>query len=218
MGEQQGLLPFPASPNPAEAADFIADDSNRQATTWLEAGWPTTGLVLWGPLGCGKTHLLRMWARRTGARFFGARQLRDLDDVPASGGLVLDDADRFADEVLLFHVFNTARDRGLRLLMAARQPPSRWPVALPDLSSRLRTCTAVEIGVPSDALLRMLLDRFLADRQVRVSAPVREWLLRRLPREAGALERAIDRLNAASLREGKPITRAFAAAELHISF
>lgn len=218
MGDQQGLLPFPASPNPAEAADFIPDESNRQALTWLEAGWPTTGLVLWGPQGCGKTHLLRMWARRTGARFFGAGQLRDLDDLPGSGGLVLDDADRFGDEVLLFHVFNTARDRGLPLLMAARLPPSRWPVALPDLSSRLRTCTAVEIGVPTDALLRMLLDRFLSDRQVRVAAPVREWLLRHLPREAGAVERAVDQLNAASLREGKPITRAFAAATLRFPF
>ena len=65
-----------------------------------------------------------------------------------NGALALDDADTVAAEPLLLHLLNTARDRGLRVLLAGRTPPSRWPVRLPDLSSRLRAITAVEIRPP----------------------------------------------------------------------
>ena len=63
--------------------------------------------------------------------------LAGLEDVPLTGALALDDADTVADEELLFHLLNTARDRGLRLLLSGRTAASRWPVRLPDLSSRL---------------------------------------------------------------------------------
>jgi chromosomal replication initiation ATPase DnaA len=50
------------------------------------------------------------------------------------------------------------------VLLAARTPPAHWPVRLPDLASRLRATTAVEIAPPEDSLLRSLLARLLAER------------------------------------------------------
>ena len=71
--------------------------------------------------------------------------LQNLNLLPENGALALDDADIIVSEPLLLHLLNTARDRGLRILLAGRTPPSRWPTRLPDLSSRLRAITAVEI-------------------------------------------------------------------------
>jgi chromosomal replication initiation ATPase DnaA len=198
--------------------DFIAGECNREALTWLEAVWPEQRLALFGPAGCGKSHLLHVWAKQAGAVLLGGQTLLDLEGVPASGALVLDDADTVRDETLLLHLLNTARDRGMRLLLSGRIAPARWPVRLPDLSSRLRAITAAEIGPPDDNLLAALCLRLVADRQMVVSPSVQAWLLRHLPRSPAALREALVRLDRASLVAQAPITRAMAvrvlAAEL----
>jgi chromosomal replication initiation ATPase DnaA len=92
------------------------------------------------------------------------------------------------------------------LLLAARTPPSRWAIRLPDLASRLRAVTAVEIRPPEDELLRALLARLLADRQLRPEEPVLDWLLARLPRSAAALREAVALLDEAALAARRDIT------------
>jgi chromosomal replication initiation ATPase DnaA len=212
---RQLRLPFPRAAG-YDARDFLAAASNRDALAWLEAEWPDRRLALWGPAGCGKSHLLHMWAEQTGTHVLSGGSLTDqvvadLDHLPARGALALDDADAAASEALLLHLLNTARDRGLRILLSARTPPSRWPVRLADLSSRLRAVTAVEIRPPGDDLLSALLMRLLADRQLHVAQPVQAWLLMHLPRSAAALRQAVERLDRASLGSGRSITRGFAA-------
>jgi chromosomal replication initiation ATPase DnaA len=206
----QLLLPFPHAPG-YDQRDFLPAASNQEALAWLETDWPDHRLALWGPEGCGKSHLLHIWAEQTGARILSGQALRDLDGVPESGALALDDADTVASEPLLLHLLNTARDRLLRMLLSGRAPPSRWTVRLPDLSSRLRAITAVEIRPPGDDLLAALLVRLLADRQLSVAQSVQDWLLTQLPRSPAALRQAVARLDRASLASGKAITRSFAA-------
>jgi chromosomal replication initiation ATPase DnaA len=61
-----------------------------------------------------------------------------------------------------------------------------------------------------DALLRALLGKFLADRQLRVEPEMQAWLLARLPRDAASLAEAVARLDHAALGAGGRITRALA--------
>jgi chromosomal replication initiation ATPase DnaA len=192
------------------AADFVAAASNEAARTWLKrtADWPGGRLVLWG--GCGKTHLLHIWAERAGAALWDGHSLRGLPELPERGGVAVDDADAVADEAALFHLLNAAGEAGLPVLLASRTAPSGWPTRLPDLASRLRAITAVEIGLPDDMLLRVILARLLADRQLQVGNPVQEWLLRRLPRTAAAFREAVARLDTAGLAGGRAINRALA--------
>jgi chromosomal replication initiation ATPase DnaA len=84
-------------------------------------------------------------------------------------------------------------------------------VALPDLASRLRGIASVEIRVPDDSLLRSLLARLLADRQLAVPEAVQDWLCRRLPRTPAAMREAAARLDRAALIAGRRVTRAIAA-------
>jgi chromosomal replication initiation ATPase DnaA len=209
----QLVLPFTRRPG-YDARDFLPAAANREALAWLEATWPDRRLALWGPEGCGKSHLLHIWAERTGARMLTGpalteQALGDVAGMAQDGALTLDEADRSGSEVLL-HLLNIARDRGLRLLLAARSAPSRWPVALPDLSSRLRAVTAVEIRPPDDALLAALLTHLLSDRQLSVPLPVQSWLLTRLPRSPAALRAAVVLLDRTSMETGRSITRTLA--------
>ncbi len=207
----QFTLSIFAGPCFAEA-DFRLAPSNADACAWLcrTAEWPNHRLALWGEAGCGKTHLLHVWAARTGAGLRTAAELSGLLELP-SAGMALDDADAVADESALLHLLNAAGEAGLPVLLAARAPPARWAVHLPDLASRLRAMTAVEIGPPEDALLRALLARLLADRQLRPPESVQEWLVQRLPRSSASLRDAVERLDAAALEQHRNITVPFAA-------
>lgn len=205
-------------------ADFVAAGSNGAARAWLLGAnpWPEHRLALWGPAGAGKTHLLEIWAQEHGAVLLrGADVTRamvgDVFDRPARTvrAVALDEADRAADQQAVLHLLNVAREQRIALVLAARLPPARWPVALPDLASRLRATMAIELRQPEDALLRILLLRHLADRQIVVSQPVTEWLLRRLPRTASAIRDAAIRLDQAGLAAGRRVTRALAVTALH---
>ena len=208
--------PLPLFRGPRFAAiDFREAPSNTAACAWLRRtdDWPDRRLAIWGEFGRGKTHLLHIWAARTGAVLWSGSALVAMPELPATG-IALDDADAVTDETALLHLLNTAGEARLPILLASPAPPSRWPVRLPDLASRLRAITAVEIGPPEDTLLRTLLARLLAERQLRLPEAVQEWLVRRLPRSASALGEAVGRLDAASLEQRRNITVRFATVAL----
>ncbi len=206
---RQLVLPFDHTAH-YDAAEFLSDPSNAEARAWLGVPWPDGRLALWGGEGFGKTHLLHVWAERIGAVLLPGPAVRGLLQRPLAGGLAVDDADVAPEEPLL-HLLNRAAEAHVPVLLAARDAPGRWPTRLPDLASRLRATVAVALHAPEDAMLRVLLARLLADRQLVVAAPVQEWLLRRLPRHPGALREAAARLDRAALAQGRSVTRALAA-------
>lgn len=209
MRPRQLVLPFPHAGSHA-AEDFLEAPSNAAALGWLAdtARWPQRRLALCGPEGTGKTHLLHVWARANGARLLAGARLPELS---APGAAAVDDADLAPEEALL-HLLNANAEQGQPTLLAARLPPARWHVALPDLASRLKAMTVAEILPPEDALLAALLARLLSDRQLVLAPQLQEWLLLHLPREAAALREAVARIDRLALAEGRRVTRALAAA------
>ena len=205
---RQLALPF-AHVSHFAAADFLAAASNAAALAWLgrTADWPQGRLALCGPAGSGKTHLLHVWAGRLGGTVLPGAGLRF---APVGGALAIDDADA-APEVALFHMLNAAAEAGHPVLLAGHTPPARWPVALPDLASRLRAVHAVEIGAAEDSLLHGLLARLLAERQLAAPEAVQDWLRLRLPRTPAAMREAAARLDHAALAAGRGVSRVIAA-------
>lgn len=204
-------LPFAHTPH-FGTADLLSAASNQAARVWLRRTpeWPQRRLAIWGEAGTGKTHLLHIWARAQGAEIVPGPLLR-ARPPGASPGFAVDDANAAAEAPLL-HLLNAAAETGRPVLLAARPAPARWQISLPDLESRLRATTAVEVLPPDDALLRALLARLLAERQLAVAAAVQDWLLLRLPRTAGAIREVAARLDRASLATGGRVGRALAAA------
>jgi chromosomal replication initiation ATPase DnaA len=205
-------LPLPFAETPGySAADFIAVASNEAARAWLTrpAAWPHGRLILWGEAGCGKTHLLHVWAAEQGAVAMAGTQLRALPEI--GGPIAVDDADTAPDEEVLLHLLNSAAEARVAVLMTARLPPARQVIGLADLASRLRAAQAVEIKPPEDELLAGLLAHLAADRQLQLSIPVQNYLLTRLPRTPAALRESVARLDRAALEQGARITKALAA-------
>jgi chromosomal replication initiation ATPase DnaA len=210
----QLAFPFPSTASFA-GADLLRDASNAEAMAWLAepARWPLGRLALWGPAGVGKSHMLAATAAAQGWALQQGSALRGLPPPPGRG-VALDSADALPDEAALFHLINLCAEARVPLLLAGREAPARWPVALPDLASRLRATTAVGVKPPSDALLAALLAKHFADRQLRTEPGLHAWLLARLPREAAAMAAAAERLDAAALAAGGALTIALARRSL----
>ena len=186
-----------ALPPPTYArGDFVVADGNRDALAWIERwpDWPAPALSLSGPTGCGKTHLGRIWAARSGATVMAGRDLdgrnvADLTDLAtASRAIVIEEADR-APERALFHLYNLVRERGGHLLLISVEPPARWSIALPDLASRLRAAPAVTVAPPDDELLGSIILKQLADRQLHAGAGVVQYLVSHMERSAETARR-----------------------------
>jgi len=180
------------------AADFVVSDSNRDAVAWLDRwpDWPGAALAIYGPPGCGKTHLAHVWRERVAQAGNTTHVLEPaaLDRLPAAGNLILDGL-RLPEEHL-FHLINHARGARLSLLILDREPPARWPVRLPDLASRLAAIPAVGVLPPDDTLLAAVLAKHFADRQVEVPDEVVAYLVSRIERSfvaAATAARMLDR-------------------------
>jgi chromosomal replication initiation ATPase DnaA len=196
--------------------DFLGGPTNAAALTLIDGwpDWPNRSVALVGPEGSGKSHLAAIWAEHCGARFLAGRSLAgsDLPGALATGALVVEDVrEREFDERAMFHLLNLAREERAFVLITSRVAPAAWRVRTPDLASRLKALPVVALKPPDDVLLRAVLVKLFADRQLAVDEGLIEYVATRIERSFAAVRAAVAKLDAEALRARRPLTRALAA-------
>jgi chromosomal replication initiation ATPase DnaA len=198
--------------------DFFVADSNAVALAAVERweDWPGRKMVLTGPDGSGKSHLVEVWSSATGAEIVPASALPRTDTAALAGrSVAVEDADRVAGiadaEGALFHLHNLVLAEGGSLLLTSRAAPSRWGLDLPDLASRIEGTPMVALDAPDDALISAVLVKLFDDRQIAVAPNLIAYLAPRLPRSLAAAQDFVIRLDALALAEKRDVTRALAA-------
>lgn len=196
--------------------DFLVTPSNAAAVAMIDSypDWPHYGGVLVGGSGSGKSHLLEVWRQSSGARLIQTSELASQppDRLLEQGALAIDGAPGPAlDERALFHLLNLARQTGGHVLIASETDPAHWKVQLPDLASRLKALPVARLDAPDDALLRGVLVKHFADRQLAVEEPVISYLMLRMPRSLDAARAVVAELDALALAEKSAVTRTLAA-------
>ena len=187
----QIALPLGWPARPRDDA-FLVTPSNARAAHLLDrwAAWPVMTALLVGPPRSGRSLLGRIFAAN-------------------SGGVVIDAAET-APEELLFHAWNRAQAARRPLLIVADAAPPAWPVALPDLRSRLAASPVAEIGAPDDELVGALLAAQFVRRGLVAPPELIAWLVARLERSHAAVLRAVELLDAAALGSRRRLTVALA--------
>ncbi len=191
---------------------FIVSACNAEAADALDR-WPdgrSQALALIGPAGSGKTHLATAWAARTGAVVLHKEAMDQEPDHWPSGPAVLEDADGAAHGEVFFHLLNSAERPGGALLLTGRSAPNTWPVAVPDLRSRLNALPVVVLGEPDDAVLRGVLINLFQERSIRAPDDLLAYLVRRMERSAAAARAMVRALDEASSAESRPVSRVLA--------
>lgn len=213
MTERPRQMPIPLPVQSVMDADTLAvSPANRAAMTLIESwpDWSAPHALIAGPTGSGKTHLGMIWKQRASAVQLDADQLSKAVADTAHSFFIDDLRPSQIDETGLFHILNLARQRGGHVLMTSRDWPSAWGIATPDLLSRLRAATTVEIGEPDDTLLRAALVKLFADRQLVIDSDVIEFLVLRMERSLGAACAVVDALDREALVRQSRITKPLA--------
>ncbi|ODR89237.1 DnaA regulatory inactivator HdaA [Sinorhizobium alkalisoli] len=208
-------LPLVFRHDPASGReDLLVSDRLSAAIAIIDhwPDWPSPVVIIAGPVGSGKSHLASIWRQMTGAEVIHPTAGSNAADIASAGPVLFEDVDRQGfDDTALFHVINSVRQNGTGLLMTSRLWPMSWPVTLPDLRSRLKAATVVEIGEPDDELLTQVLFKLFADRQLLVDERLVAYIVNRMERSLATAQLVVERLDHLALSRGTRLTRALAA-------
>jgi chromosomal replication initiation ATPase DnaA len=217
MGRTRQLVLDLARDPAFDVEDFLVSPSNDDAFHLIDRwpDWPSHMLVLTGPPGSGKSHLAAIWARHVGARVVRHHETIDPCLLAGSAAVLLEDCDRTMRAVAdLFHLINLMKETGGWLLLTARTQPDQWRLGTADLLSRLRLSPLAQIGVPNAELVRAVLVKLFADRQIRIDEDLVAYATLHLDQSLEAVTRFVQAVDDAALSSGRRITRPLVAATI----
>jgi chromosomal replication initiation ATPase DnaA len=196
------------------AEDFLISRSNQAAADVIDRwpDWPSPCVVVVAPPGAGKTHLANVWRLRSGAARLEARTLSEAHAAGTSGAVLVEDLHAgIGDERALFHLLNLVREHGRSMLLTSRGLPGELDVRLPDLRSRLRALPVAVIDPPDEALLKAVLVKHFADRQLAVEPHVVSYIALHMEQSMEAAARAVADIDRAAMAAHRKVTRTLAA-------
>lgn len=185
-------------------SDFIVSDCNRYAFEWLEK-WPfkikENFVCLVGEKGSGKSHLANIWAERLGADIINApNNVFDKWYSIASSDysqkyFVLDNADLIKDDLLLFYIYNTIKEKNAYLLLTATTSPNHWNVTFKDIRSRLSTLNIIRLQKPNEQMMYSIIEKMLIKCGICVGQNVIQYIANRIERSYEAIHYWINKLD-----------------------
>ena len=190
--------------------DFYVSPSNNEAYNYINAWprWIKKILNIFGPSGSGKSHLAMFLKNKTS---FLEKECKNINDkifyeFKTKEALIIENFDEKISENLLFSLWNTILQDNKYLLINSTKPINSFKFKLPDLKSRLSTCSCVEIKLPDDDLITVILTKNFSDRQIKVDKKQIDYIIKRIDRSYEKILQFISILDKYSLKRGGPIS------------
>ena len=213
MSTQQQLLLDLKPAQPPTMENFVAG-ANAELVARLRMLADTRhfdAIYLWGPPGCGKSHLLAATAAAAEAQrqviYMSAEKFGAGVTAGSGSLLVIDDVQHLDADAqgALFRMFNAARFLGLALLLSGDVPPLRLALR-EDLRTRIGQMLIYEIKALSDEEKAAALEHHATLRGMLMDAGVVQYLLRHGRRDLPSLIGMLNSLDRASLEQHRPPT------------
>lgn len=217
----QQALDLPVTPR-YSFENFVCCNGNATALAFARQLTEPDGheklLVLYGPTGCGKSHLLHAIQRTIGggSRVASCTEFTDgnssvlFEELSGLPALLVDDLHLLPDTAvlrqMLWELFNRFHSAGLPIALTATTAPRELANLDDHLISRLLWGLVAQLDVSDDSSRRMLIAKLAADRQVLLPDDVAAWLLTVLPRDVGSLVSACNTLYRAALEQQRKIS------------
>lgn len=187
---------------------------------WLSGLEDESHVVLVGPAGSGRTHLLQACCQQVSqagqlAYWVPLNQSHilapDILEGLENGALIcLDDIEAIcgqpAWEEAIFHLHNRALAHECRLLYSVERSPKQQTFSLADLQSRLCAGLVLTLAVLSDEEKQIALQQHAAGRGLNLTHQVTQYMLTHIGRDLPTLMACLDQLDAASMAQERRLT------------
>ena len=189
--------------------DFYVSENNINAYKLIESwpNWSSRFINIFGPKGCGKTHLINILKSKIECTLSPASKIdsKVLLKYKVKECLIIDDFKNEVDEKLLYTITNMGFQDNKYLIISSLIPLKSFKVKLKDLSSRFTSFVEVGIDLPTDDLLRVILTKNFSDKQISITKKNIEYILKNIDRSYEKVNLFTNSVDNLSLAKAKPI-------------
>ena len=190
--------------------DFYVSSNNFSAYRLLESwpDWPDKWINIFGPTGCGKTHLSNIFMKKIKSVYIEAVNFKDYEiigKIENQNCLIIDNYKNNKEEKEFYSILNFLKQSNKYLLINSLSPIKKEKIDLKDLKSRFDSFLDIGIGLPTDDLIRVILVKSFSDKQINVSIKLLEYILINIDRSYEKIFQFIKDVDIESLSSGKSI-------------
>ena len=190
--------------------DYYVSSNNFSAYRLIESwpNWPDKWVNIYGPKGCGKTHLSNILKKKINnvkifeAQSFTQSMLAELEELDC---LIIDNYNQNIDENFFYTILNHLKQLDIYLVINSLLPIKKMELKLKDLNSRADSFVSLGIELPTDDLLRVIISKSFSDKQIDISPKISEYIIRNIERSYEKVFRFIKEIDDLSLSSGKSI-------------
>jgi chromosomal replication initiation ATPase DnaA len=205
---KQLIFKFPFKTNYFEE-DFYVSTNNFEAYKLIETWpkWSSRFINIFGPAGCGKTHLANIFYKKINSFFINASNLNNdsLSAIKSKECLIIDEFQNNIEEKLFYSVLNQTHLSNQYIIINSLKPIQTFEVKLNDLKSRFSSFVNIGIDLPTDELIKVIISKNFSDKQVKIDSNLLEYILKNIDRSYESIFNLIEKLDNFSLSTGKSI-------------
>ena len=205
---KQLLFNFPFKKNYLKQ-DFYVSKNNFNAFKLIESWpkWPSRLVNIFGPTGCGKTHLVNILQTKIQSIVIQSKNISEdvLIKYKTKECLIIDDFKNNIDEKIFYSIINQSIQDNKYLIISSLISIKKFKTSLVDLESRFRSFVDIGIDLPTDDLIRVILTKNFSDKQIQVSEKNIEYILKNIERSYEKIISFSNSIDNLSLTRAQPI-------------
>ncbi len=205
---EQLIFNFPFKKNYLQQ-DFYVSENNFSAFKLIESWpkWPSRLVNIFGPTGCGKTHLINILKSKIQSMLILAKDVNaeTLTQYKIKECLIIDDFDNIIKENILYSIINLAFQDNKYLIISSKVSLKKFEIKLDDLKSRFQSFVEIGINLPTDDMIRVILTKNFSDKQIQISEKNIEYILKNIERSYEKINSFSSSIDGLSLAKARPI-------------
>ena len=190
--------------------DYYVSSNNFSAYRLIESwpSWPGKWVNIFGPKGCGKTHLCNILKKKLSlVKIINAKDVNNKTILMFEklDCLIIDNYDANIQEKIFYSILNQSKQLDKYLVINSILPISDIKFELKDLKSRAKSFVNLGIELPTDDLLRVIIAKSFSDKQIEITPKISEYIIKNIERSYEKVFKFIKEIDDLSLSSGKSI-------------
>ena len=189
--------------------DFFVSSNNFEAYKLIESWpkWSNKYINIFGPSGCGKTHLVNILSKKLKMLSVDANKLNSKINnlVENFDCIVIENYEGNINENLLYSFINQALQLDKSIIINSSKNIKNLKIQLLDLKSRLNSFLELQINLPTDDLIRVIISKTFSDKQINITSKNLEFIIKNIDRSYDKIFKFTKDIDNISLSTGKSI-------------